>query len=653
MPGNKKGQFSLGDIDQSQAQPPPPGSNTQNGQAPGITGQFSFADVAPTQDTPQNANQPQNQPPNSVGGGFFRRAVDTIKGGITSGLPVPSMDDIHAVAKDPTFINKFRLFLHSTPGLAPLSRMVEGEAGSVKQAGAQAKQQAQKASAAPFNPGDRVTKPLAYARAGVTALSALDPFATGSVTNVNSLEDQGRGREAAGQGFFDAVALGTGPAAGKITRGIFGKTPLGDTVNTPRGSTSAESATPAELQQYAADNNIPATTAQLTEHNAPRHLQSTGERALAGGTAIRKQVNAAQAAIADHVDNLADQMSPSSQTPNTAASGAKLQEGIQQALDREKQTAESNYNAIDGKAKGMGVNMKPVKQLADTMATDSKFIRENAKTLDPKRGSALLKTLSDLPDKASFTDAQKLRSALLDEARHPDNVLSEQAQGWIKRLTGAVDDTMMDSAQKIPGLEKDFRAANAHWEGLQNDFNSPRSPLFQALKEPIPEKVPQKFLNKGQTGGSPTTIQMLDRYGIDKGPLKRELLSDLQQQDFKMQKKSLGGYDDGFLRALYSPGELDHVYKTGALARSVAKDVNPSGTAGTSEAIAQVRNPLRIVPAGAAAKLTLSTRFNSYLMRGPAASQRVGATSQAVTRGTLAGSFANASNQARKQQDQQ
>jgi hypothetical protein len=422
------------------------------------------------------------------------------------------------------------------------------------------------------------------------------------------------------------------------------KAPLGDTMTSPRGSTAAEAVTPAELQQYAADNKIPVTTAQLTEHNAPRHLQSTGERALAGGTAIRKQVNAAQSALADHVDRLADQMSPSSQTPNTAASGARLQEQIQQALDREKQTAESNYNAIDGKAKGMGVNMKPVKQLADIMATDSKFIRENARALDPKRGSALLETLSDLPDKASFTDAQKLRSALLDEARHPDNVLSEQAQGWIKRLTGAVDDTMMDSAQKVPGLEKDFRAANAHWESLQNDFNSPRSPLFQALKEPIPEKVPQKFLNKGQTGGSPTTIQLLDRYGIDKGPLKRELLGDLQQQDFKMQKKSLGGYDDGFLRALYSPSELDHVYKTGALARSVAKDVNPSGTAGTSEAIAQVRNPLRIVPAGAAAKLTLSPRFNRYLTRGPRP-----ASPPLSTRGGIAAAMGTNSSQQRDQ----
>jgi hypothetical protein len=113
-----------------------------------------------------------------------------------------------------------------------------------------------------------------------------------------------------------------------------------------------------------------------------------------------------------------------------------------------------------------------------------------------------------------------VRSGLLDASRSPDLAISNQAQGWIKQLTGATDSQMMQAAKSKPGLETSFRAANDHWTRLQEDFNNPRSPLSQILDEPDPSRVPQKLTQRGQIGGSPFNAQLLDRYGIDKGPVK-------------------------------------------------------------------------------------------------------------------------------------
>lgn len=177
-------------------------------------------------------------------------------------------------------------------------------------------------------------------------------------------------------------------------------------------------------------------------------------------------------------------------------------------------------------------------------------------------------------------------------------------------------------------LEPAFRSANEHWTGLQEDFNNPRSPLFQALQEPDPNKIPQKFSAKGQIGGSPFNAEVLDKYGIDKGPLKRMVLQDMLNQDFRIRGKTLAGYSDDFLKSLYTPEELESVYKTGAIARSVGMNTNPSGTAAVEGAMQDVQKPIRsAIPKTWSANRTMSPSFNQRLMR--------------CTPGPVAGTIAN------------
>ena len=88
----------------------------------------------------------------------------------------------------------------------PVMRMGEGLIGAEHEAGKQVGEQL-KQSYQDFKAGDIVGGPAHAARAAVTTASMLDPFATGTVTDVNRLEDQGRNREAIGDAAFDTLTM--------------------------------------------------------------------------------------------------------------------------------------------------------------------------------------------------------------------------------------------------------------------------------------------------------------------------------------------------------------------------------------------------------------------------------------------------------------
>ena len=433
---------------------------------------------------------------------------------------------------------------------------------------------------------------------------------------LNSVAQRYENGDASGAATDVASAVGlmhVAPLAQEAVGKVLGRAqaPLGSTTGTPRGTIPANDYSPADLKAYADANGIPLTAAQATENVGLRAVQSSGERALVGGTAVKQGIQATQAAIADHAEGLVDNFSPG--TPDLASQGAAIQGNVQAALDREMETSRLNYADVDDMADGTKVDLRPVKKTAGQVLSDSNFVRQAG--LDPKRATSILQGITDVPNSATFSEAQQLRSALLDASRSPELAISNQAQGWLKQVIGGTDSVMMDAAETKPGLEDSFRTANDHWTQLQEDFNSPRSVLNQILSEPDPNRVPQKLTQRGQIAGSPYNAQLLDKYGIDKGPVKAAIVQDLLNRNFGLYGKNLGGYSDNFLRSLFTPDELDEVYKTGALARSAGLNTNPSGTAAVNAAIEQTMNPIRLAGQSAAAKLTNSSAFNDWMMR--------------------------------------
>lgn len=143
---------------------------------------FSGWDAAPA----------SSSPPDS--GSFFGGVGNRLKG-LAEGL--------YDLAKPPSTGTEKALSLISGPVGPAFLRAARGMGSNIAEAGSQAGKQLSEAQATK----DPINKPLAYARAGTTFLSAFNPLATGSVTDINKLENEGRSREAAGAGLTDAALL--------------------------------------------------------------------------------------------------------------------------------------------------------------------------------------------------------------------------------------------------------------------------------------------------------------------------------------------------------------------------------------------------------------------------------------------------------------
>jgi hypothetical protein len=143
---------------------------------------------------PQGAIGPSVVGPDSFAGGLIRRGVAAVQGlGQTFG---PPREDENAFT--------------SIPGVRIARGLYEG----IKTAGAQAMEQGKGALEA-AKVGAYPEAALRGAQAVTTGISALDPLATGSVTNINKLESEGRNREALGAGTFDALTMLAGRKLGK------------------------------------------------------------------------------------------------------------------------------------------------------------------------------------------------------------------------------------------------------------------------------------------------------------------------------------------------------------------------------------------------------------------------------------------------------
>lgn len=149
------------------------------------------------------------------------------------------------------------------PGGLPFLRIIRGQAQASKQAFQQAAGYGSKVDYLKDEKGNPVIgeggelvpaseeDALQDARSKVTALSALNPFASGSVANINQLQDENKPDQALGEGAADALLLGAGmPGPAKAIGGVVkdslasagkGVSAAGDVLNNAR-STLAEKA---------------------------------------------------------------------------------------------------------------------------------------------------------------------------------------------------------------------------------------------------------------------------------------------------------------------------------------------------------------------------------------------------------------------------
>lgn len=519
-------------------------------------------------------------PDDSVLGGFFRRAGGMIKSGIASSIPVPSMDDIRQTADNPTFANKLRLFAHSTPGIAGPARMLEGQAGAETEAAHQIGEEVH---------NGEIARPI------VTGLSMLDPFATGSVTNVNRLEDEGRNREAIGQGGFDIGTLAAGSKpGGKVISKVLGQGALSKNMDIAAPN---EPFTPRELLEGAREHGINPDLADATKSGVPVMTKRLVSRTMGGAGTFERAQQGNVSALDEWGNQYLDRLSKFS----GENAGARIQDALKNDYAQRKGAASQEFEDLD---KRVGPNTIDGTQ---TVEAEAVKIRDAMKPyydrhpeLVPKQAWSIVNDLAERPtvtvkgpqgtaqvptksNNFSWSELHQLRSDLMDIYRTNPDLVKSRSDAWLQQMVKTIDDTMTGAASNLSPADKwQFRQANETWEGLKQTYDNPAHPLYHAVRAQQPSQVTNMLLNMR---APEFARQMRGVLGPEFGDLQRAAAERILGQDrtgagydFKSMPGRLKNYPPAYINDLLGPQAARDLRMMSRTGMTIMANENPSGT---------------------------------------------------------------------------
>lgn len=188
----------------------------------------------------------------------------------------------------------------------------------------------------------------------------------------------------------------------------------------------------------------------------------------------------------------------------------------------------------------------------------------------------------------SWSNLHKLRSDLMNMYRSPD-IVGSNAEGWLKQLTGKVDESMTGAASGLsPADEAKFRAANKIYTDMKQTYDNPQHKLFSIIRAPdgltvansladVTPHVSRSIWQAGEDLGMPEIHQQLQRQTMERllDPAGNGTpdLKNLPQRFSKAQKEKLGG--------VLTPDQVEDIDQLARTSKVVHADSNPSGTAKT------------------------------------------------------------------------
>ena len=141
--------------------------------------------------------------------------------------------------------------------------------------------------------------------------------------------------------------------------------------------------------------------------------------------------------------------------------------------------------------------------------------------------------------------------------------------------------------------------ANEQYKYLQETYNKQSSPLYSSIRPNMAEvNLPGHFLEVSNFGGNPAKIAALKARGIDLAPLQHAVMDQIANRNFVVKGDRLAGFSDRFLRELLPDETVDDLYRTGALARSIGYQMNPSGTSDVLQATRQIESAIKTGASG-------------------------------------------------------
>lgn len=188
-------------------------------------------------------------------------------------------------------------------------------------------------------------------------------------------------------------------------------------------------------------------------------------------------------------------------------------------------------------------------------------------------------------DPASWSDLHKLRSDLMNMTRSPE-IVGSRAEGWLKQLTGSVDDTLTNASNGLSTDDQDrFREANQLYTQMKGTYDNPQSPFYHIIRAQdgltaansmatLKPELVGHFNNAMSDVRQPELSSQMQRQTLSRMISPAGGDSDLKNLNARLnraQKEQLGG--------ILSPDQMDDLTKLAQTSKIVHADINPSGTA--------------------------------------------------------------------------
>jgi len=191
--------------------------------------------------------------------------------------------------------------------------------------------------------------------------------------------------------------------------------------------------------------------------------EGISEAPIIGGVKLMRKKKEAKAVADQMAKEYAESISAKM---DIADSDALIQSYIAGVSEHSKVQGGALFKKVDEAYDTATVGMESVKDLADKMLSE-------ARGLKSPEAKKLLNEIIEQADSMSFSDAQALRSDLVNIGRLSEReVVAGKTQAIGKRLAGAVDKAMEKTAGDLgPEATALWREANAFWKNYRSSFN--------------------------------------------------------------------------------------------------------------------------------------------------------------------------------------
>lgn len=350
--------------------------------------------------------------------------------------------------------------------------------------------------------------------------------------------------------------------------------------------------TPEEVLKHAQDNGIELTRGQGLQTKPWQAVQGLGERGFVGGQGLENSIDVNRQGLTKAVNSVMDRVDPAKTGVSEEAAGDTMQKYAQMSKDDTHTRVSAAYKTMPENFRNSKIDVSKIREDWSKMANEETTALDN---LPPTVASHLQQVLdlgknlgtrvgdtNEIKPFLSVDDALKLRSAFREMGDTGED-LPARYQGMFKLLTKHLDSAIEKQADTM-NYTPQWRAINAGWKDYNETFGEHQSPLFRILKQTDSARITRDILNRG----SASDVEMLKHAGVDTSPLKRQVITDIANNGYRINRDGLGGYTDSFLNELLGPDVKKELYLKSEIGRRLGFEVNPSGTSNVQAASAQI-----------------------------------------------------------------